>query len=63
MFTIGEFKGNITITLKQSESDRYGFTFGLTKAKLILDHIDDIRKYYDDNKDSMKSRRTPAPSE
>ncbi|MBL0350615.1 MAG: hypothetical protein IPP68_09625 [Elusimicrobia bacterium] len=59
MFTIGEFKGNMVISLKQNESDRYGLTFGLTKAKLILDHIDDIRKFYDENKDKIK-RRTEA---
>ncbi|HOW27421.1 MAG TPA: hypothetical protein PK876_02820 [Elusimicrobiota bacterium] len=59
MHTIGEFKGNITITLKQSEDDAYGFTFGLTKAKLILDHIDAIKAFYEDNKDKMKTRKKP----
>jgi hypothetical protein len=56
MYTIGEFKGNIVITLKQSENDNYGFTFGLTKAKLILDHFDDIKKFYEENKDKMKKK-------
>jgi hypothetical protein len=59
VFTIGEFKGNITMTLKQNETDNFGFTFGLTKAKLLLDHIEDIRKFYEDNKDKIK-RRAPA---
>ena len=59
MHTIGEYKGNVTISLKQSEADRYALTFGLTKAKLILDHIEDIRNFYDENKDKMKSK-TPA---
>lgn len=59
MFTIGEFKGNITITLKQSEGDPYGFTFGLSKAKMILDHIEDIKKFYEENKDKMKKRAAP----
>lgn len=49
MFTIGEFKGNAVITLKRSEDDKYGFTFGLTKAKLLLEHIDDIKKFVEDN--------------
>ncbi len=49
MHTIGEFKGNKVITLKQNEADRYGFTFGLTKARLVLEHIDIIKKFVEDN--------------
>ncbi|MGQ0643953.1 MAG: hypothetical protein ACT4O3_00475 [Elusimicrobiota bacterium] len=56
MHTIGEFKGNVTITLKQTEDDRYGFTFGLTKAKLILDNLDAVKKFYEENKDKAKTR-------
>ena len=59
MYTIGEFKGNVTITLKQSEEDPYGFTFGLTKAKMILDHIEDIRRFYEENKDKAKKKSPP----
>jgi phenylalanyl-tRNA synthetase alpha subunit len=62
MFTIGEFKGNVTLTLKQNEEDKFGFTFGLTKARLILDHIEDIRKFYEENKDKAKKRPTTTPS-
>ena len=60
MFTIGEFKGNVVITLKNSEDDRYGFTFGLTKAKLVLDHIDDIRRFVEENKGKARGPQTPA---
>ena len=49
MFTIGEFKGNAVITLKRSEDDKYGFTFGLSKAKLIIEHIEDIKKFISEN--------------
>ncbi len=45
MFTIGEFKGNAVITLKRSEDDKYGFTFGVSKAKLLLEHIEDIKQF------------------
>lgn len=62
MFTIGEFKGNMVISLKANEEDRFGLTFGLTKAKLILDNFDNIKKFYDDNKDKIKRKaETPAP--
>lgn len=42
---IGEYMGSPTITLKGDESDRYGFTFGIKKARLILEHLDDIRNF------------------
>ena len=63
MFTIGEFKGNLVITLKTNEEDRYGITFGLTKAKLILDNVDTIRKFYEDNKDKIKRKSEPSPQQ
>jgi hypothetical protein len=61
LFTIGEFKGNLVISIKANEEDRYGITFGLTKAKLILDNVDNIRKFYEDNKDKIKRKSEPAP--
>ena len=61
MFTIGEFKGNLVISLKANEEDRYGVTFGLTKAKLILDNVDNIRKFYEENKEKIKRKSEPVP--
>jgi hypothetical protein len=63
LFTIGEFKGNVVISLKTSEEDRFGMTFGLTKAKLILDNVDNIRKFYEDNKDKIKRKIETPPNE
>ena len=40
---IGEYKGNPVITL--NPGDRYPFSFGLTKAKLILQHLDKIKEF------------------
>lgn len=50
MHQIGDFKGNPTLTIKQRQDDRFGLTFGLSKAKLILDHLDVIRRFYEENK-------------
>ncbi|GEM_PF-253096 len=50
---IGEFKGNPVISLPVGGSDRYPFTFGLSKAKAILEYIDDIRKFVEEH-DSKK---------
>ncbi|MDP2599773.1 MAG: hypothetical protein Q8P84_03440 [Deltaproteobacteria bacterium] len=40
-----EFKGNPVLILKNGEEDRYPFTFGVKKAKLMLEHIEDIKKF------------------
>ncbi|MBI4210342.1 MAG: hypothetical protein HY544_02440 [Candidatus Diapherotrites archaeon] len=41
----GEFKGNKVMTLKRDENDRYPFTFGKGKAKLIVENFEDIKKF------------------
>jgi hypothetical protein len=50
---IGEFKGNKVICLlresQDGEEDKFPFTFGLNKAKLILDNIKDIEKFVEEN--------------
>lgn len=45
----GEFKGKPILILKRSENDRYPFSFGLAKAQLILDHIEEIKKFVEEN--------------
>ena len=40
-----EYNGNPVIILKRDENDAYPFRFGVRKAQLILDHIDDIKKF------------------
>ncbi len=45
----GEFKGNKMIILKRNPEDKYPFQFGLSKAKLILEHFADIKKFVEDN--------------
>ena len=45
----GEFKGNKMIVLKRTPDDKFPFQFGLSKAKLILEHVADIKKFVDDN--------------
>lgn len=44
-----EFKGNPIIVLFNDPNDQYRFQFGLNKAKLILQHIDDIKQFVEDN--------------
>ncbi len=40
-----------TIGLKTDTGSKFNFTFGLNKAKLILDNIDDIQKFVEVNED------------
>lgn len=47
--TIGEYKGNAIISLPVSGSTKYPFTFGLNKAKAILEYLDDIKKFVEEN--------------
>jgi len=49
MYEEDEFKGNKIIILKRSEDDQYAFRFGLGKAKLILEHIDDIKRFVEES--------------
>lgn len=50
---IGEYKGHKTIALYETGveiSDKYPpFSFGVKKAKLILEHIEDIKKFVEEN--------------
>lgn len=47
MHTLGDFKGNPTITLQETEDSKYPFTFGLNKARLILKELDAIKEFVD----------------
>jgi hypothetical protein len=50
VFETGEYKGNKLVVLKRSEDDKYPFRFGYLKAMLILEHVDDIKKWVKENK-------------
>ena len=51
--TISTFEKNgksfPTITLKNSEDEKFPFSFGATKARLILKHLDEIKKFVEEN--------------
>jgi hypothetical protein len=40
-----EYQGKPVIAIKRSEDDRYPFSFGVAKAKLIVENIDAIKKF------------------
>lgn len=47
----GEFQGKPILVLKRDEKDRFPFSFGLSKARLIIENFDAIKKFVDDNED------------
>ncbi|MCD6093186.1 MAG: hypothetical protein J7J51_00070 [Candidatus Omnitrophica bacterium] len=49
MIERSEYKGRPLIVIKRSEDDKYPFSFGVSKAKLILDNIEAIRKFVEEN--------------
>ena len=49
MIEKSEFKGNPIIKLLRSEDDKYPFSFGITKAKLILENIEEIKTFVEEN--------------
>ena len=47
-FTGKDGKTYDILVLKNGEDDRYVLSFGVTKAKLILGHMKEIKKFVDD---------------
>lgn len=47
MHEISEYKGNRILILKKNEEDKFGFRFGLSKAKLIMENLDTIQDFID----------------
>jgi hypothetical protein len=40
-----EYKGRAMMVIANGPDDRFPFKFGLKKAKLALEHIEDIKKW------------------
>ena len=49
MIEKSEFKGKPILILKREEDEKFPFSFGLMKARLILDNIDEIKKFVEEN--------------
>lgn len=49
MIERSEYKGKPVLIIKRDENDKYPFAFGLNKAKLMLENIDAIKKFVEEN--------------
>lgn len=50
-----EFKGNPMIVLKNDETDKFPFQFGVKKAKLIVENIEEIKKFVEKHDKEKKN--------
>ena len=44
-----EYKGKPIIVLKRNEEDKYPFSFGLGKARLIIENLEAIQQFVAEN--------------
>jgi len=44
-----EFKGRPILVLKRNEEEKFPFSFGLAKAKMIIENIEEIKKFVAEN--------------
>ena len=49
MIERGEYKGKPLLIIKRNEDDKFPFSFGLNKARMILENIDEIKKFVEEN--------------
>jgi len=49
MIERSEFKGKPVIIIRRDENDKYPFTFGLSKARLILENLEEIKRFVEEN--------------
>lgn len=47
-----EYKGRPILVLKRSEDEKFPFSFGVSKARMILEHIEEIKKFVAENEKS-----------
>ena len=43
-----EFKGKPMLVLKRADDDKFPFSFGQSKAKLIVENIEEIKKFVEE---------------
>jgi len=49
LFERSEYKGKPVLVIKRNEEEKFPFSFGLAKAKMILDSIEEIKKFVAEN--------------
>ena len=52
-----EFKGQPVIVLKRNPEDKYPFSFGLSKARLIIEYFEEIKKFVGENDNKTEEKK------
>lgn len=52
-----EYKGQPVLILKRNENDKYPFSFGLSKARLIIEGIEEIKKFVAENDNKTEEKK------
>lgn len=52
LYERSEFKGKPMLVIKRSEDEKFPFSFGMAKAKMILESIEEIKQFVKDNDQS-----------
>ena len=58
-----EYKGRAMMVIANSPDDRFPFKFGLKKAKLAVEHIEDIKKWVKEQEAVQASLNADSPDE
>ena len=54
---LDEYKGNKIIRIFRNEDDQYPFSFGLRKAKLVVENIDDIKEFIKNQEEEEEEKQ------
>jgi hypothetical protein len=52
-----EYKGQPVLILKRNENDKYPFSFGLSKARLIIEGFEEIKKFVAENDNKTEEKK------
>ena len=44
-----DYNGKPILVLRRSEDDKFPFSFGINKAKLIMENLEEIKKFVAEN--------------
>jgi len=44
-----DYNGKPILVLRRSEDDKFPFSFGINKAKLIIENLEEIKKFVAEN--------------
>jgi hypothetical protein len=53
---VGEYKGSAILTIFTGNNPNYKFSFGVSKAKAILNYLEDIKKFVEEHENKEKEK-------